>query len=606
MDLTKDTKQIQEWESLIQETGRDLLKAGSHPNQNLFNRSWWRGKALSWTLKNPSFKTRLFRFIDVLPALETPHQVLSHLNEYFKEEESTLLLSGMRLGRLAPALTEKVIKNQVSEMAKIFITGRTPKEALQTIEYLRKNNLAFTIDFLEEATLSEKEGRECQKKYLQLMDQLIQARNKWSQRDQLDRDTLGPIPSINISVKITSLCSQIYPEAWEKSKEMIKNRLYPLLKKAVENFVFINLDVEKYEHKSLVLEIFKELLYQPEFKNYPHFGVVIQAYLKDSFPDLKALTDFAKQRGCPFTIRLVKGAYWDSEVLNARQKNWPIPVWTDKEDTDISFEKCTLFLLKNHAYIKTAIGSHNVRSVAVALTLHKKYPKACLEFQALYGMGDMLAGPLRDKGYCFRLYTTVGELIPGMSYLVRRLLENTANQSFIQTALLKNKPMEEMISPPQKKEKPPVKNTQLPAFTNYPPLNFSRREHRTPFKKALKEWKRKFPLTVPIIINGTEEASPLLWKRENPSNTNETVSRIYMASLEQAEKAVQTGLSFFQKSPLDSAEKRAGRLKKLALLIAENTFLFSALEVLEVGKSWNEAQMDVNEAIDFCNYTGLV
>ena len=574
MNPMEDTKQIQELEALIQETGRNLLKAGAHPNQSLFNRSGWRGKALAWTLKNPSFKTRLFRFIDVLPTLETPHQVLSHLNEYFKEEESALLLSGARLGRLAPALTAKIIKSQVGEMAKIFITGRTPAEALKTIEHLRKNNLAFTIDFLEEATLSEKEGQGCQKKYLQLMEQLTQARKKWSQKEQLDRDALGPIPSINISVKLTSLCSQIYPEAWEKSKEMIKNRLYPLFKKAVENFIFINLDVEKYEHKSLVLEIFKELLCQPEFKDYPHFGVVIQAYLKDSFSDLRELADFAKRRKCPFTIRLVKGAYWDSEILNARQKNWPLPVWTDKGDTNINFEKCTHFLLKNHSHIKTAIGSHNVRSVAVALALHKKYPKACLEFQALYGMGDLLAGPLRDKGYCFRLYTTVGELIPGMSYLVRRLLENTANQSFIQIALLKNKPVEEMLSPPKRKEKSAAKNPQNSAFTNYPPLDFSLREHRTPLEKALNEWKKKLPLTVPVIINGTEETSPFLRKRENPSNTNETVSQVYMASLEQAERAVQTGLNFFQKNPLDSVEKRAERLRKLAHLIVENKFLF--------------------------------
>ena len=594
-------KNNQELEALIQQMGRDLFKSSSHENQGLFNKSWWQGKALSWTMKNPSFKTQLFRFIDVLPTLKTPHQILSHLSEYFKEEETALLLSGIKLGKLAPALTAKIVTKQVSEMAKIFITGRTPEEALKTIAHLRKNNLAFTIDFLEEATLSEKESQECQKKYLQLIDQLVQARDKWSPNKQLDEDSLGPIPSINISVKITSLYSQIYPEAWEQSKKMIKNRLYPLLEKAVQNFVFINLDVEQYEYKTLVLEVFKELLFQREFKDYPHFGIVIQAYLKESFSDLKSLVDFAKQRGCPFTIRLVKGAYWDSEVLNAKQKNWPLPVWMDKAETDLNFEKCTHFLLKNHAHIKTAIGSHNVRSVATALALHKQYPQACLEFQALYGMGDLLAGPLRDKGYLFRLYTTVGELIPGMSYLVRRLLENTANQSFIQTSLLKNQTMKEMLSPPKKQEQK-EKSTSQNIFRNYPPLDFTRKNHRSPFEEALKEWKKELPLTASILIKGKEETSPILWKRENPSNTNEIIGQVYMSSLEQAEQAVQTGLKFFRRGSLDSVEKRGKLLRKLADLIAEKKFLFSALEVLEVGKSWNEAQMDVNEAIDFCNY----
>ena len=226
----KDTNQV--LEDLIQETGKDLLKSTSNTDQNLFNKSWWQGKALSWTMKNPSFKTQLFRFIDVLPTLKTPHQILSHLNEYFKEKEMALLLSGIKLGKLAPALTAKIITKQVSEMAKIFITGRTPEEALQTIEHLRENNLAFTIDFLEEATLSEKGSQECLQKYLHLIDQLVQAREKWSHNKQLDEDALGKVPSLNISVKITSLCSQIYPEAWEQTKELIKNRLHPLLKKS--------------------------------------------------------------------------------------------------------------------------------------------------------------------------------------------------------------------------------------------------------------------------------------------------------------------------------------------------------------------------------------
>ena len=596
------TGKNQELEALIQKMGGELFNSRSSESQSLFNKSWWQGKALSWTMKNPAFKTQLFRFIDVLPTLKTPRQILSHLNEYFKEEETALLLSGVKLGKLAPALTAKIITKQVSEMAKIFITGRTPEEALKTIEHLRKNHLAFTIDFLEEATLSEKEGLECQKKYLHLMDHLVEAREKWPQNKQLDKDASGPIPSINISVKVTALCSQIYPEAWRQTKDLIKNRLNPLFRKAVQNFVFINLDIEQYQYKTLVLEIFKELLLQPEFKDYPHFGTVIQAYLKESFSDLTDLVDFSKQRGCPITIRLVKGAYWDSEVLNAKQKNWPVPVWTDKTETDLNFEKCTHFLLKNHPYVKTAIGSHNIRSAATALALHKRYPAACLEFQALYGMGDLLAGPLRDKGYCFRLYTTVGELIPGMSYLVRRLLENTANQSFIQTSLLKNQAVEEMLSPPRKKEDQKKNLSSQNTFQNHPPLDFTRKIHREPFTKALKEWRKNLPLTAPLLINGKEEISTTLWKRENPSKTNEIIGQVHMSSPEQAKRAVQTGVNFFKKGSLDSAEKRVRFLKKLADLIAERKFLFAALEVLEVGKSWDEAQMDVNEAIDFCNY----
>ena len=607
------------WEALVQETGRDLLKSAPPSGQGLFDKNRWRGKLLSLIMENPSFKTRLFHFIDVLPVLETPRQILSHLNEYFKEGESRLLLSGLKTARLAPSLTAKIIKSQVSETAKIFITGRTVEEALKTLERLREKNLAWTLDFLEETVVSEKEALKCQQKYMDLMDRLIKAGKKWSFKELTDRDSLGPVPPINISVKITSLCSQIYPPAHKRSKARIKERLYPLFKKAVENFVFLNVDVERYEHKTLTLQVFKELTLLPEFKNYLHFGIVIQAYLKESFSDLEDLRAFAKKRARPFTVRLVKGAYWDSEVLIAKQKNWPVPVWTDKDGTDRNFEKCLHFLLENHRYLKTAVGSHNVRSTAVALTLHKKHPKACLEFQALYGMGDHLMEPLRDRGYCFRLYATIGELIPGMSYLVRRLLENTANQSFIQTVLLKNKAGEKALRPPEPaREKPsapggktpPLQNRPKPSppagknpvFINFPQPDFSQKTNRENFEKALQEWRKKLPLSAGIIIGGEEETSPLIWKRENPSRHSETIGQVFMADRERAERAVKTCLNFFRSGPEDPPEKRVRCLRKLAGLIAEKTFFFSALQVLETGKSWNEALADTAEAVDFCNY----
>ena len=604
-------------ERSIRETGRDLLKSRGE-GAGIFDKSWWYGRVLSWTMEHSSFKTRLFHFIDVLPVLETPKQILAHLKEYFKDEESSLLLSGIRWGGLAPALASKVIKQQVREMAKIFIAGRTVEEALKIIEEMRKNELAFTIDFLEEATLSEKEGIACRDRYLNLIEQLARAEKRWQKREESS-------PLVNISVKITSLCSQIYLPAWEFSKTAVKNRLRPIMKKAVENSVFLNIDVERYQHKTFTLEIFKELLMEPDFKTYPHFGIVIQSYLRESFSDLQELADFAKKRGVPFTVRLVKGAYWDSEILTARQKNWPVPVWTNKADTDANFETCIRFLLENHKALKTAVGSHNVRSVAVALALHKKFPKASLEFQALYGMGDSLVQPLKERGYTFRLYVTVGELIPGMSYLVRRLLENTANQSFIRSVLVENQSEEETLAPPKRNLKPlPEKetitgstnhqryvsrngNTQketTTSFANHPTLDFSLKKNRDRYTKALKDWKGKLPLTAPILISGREETSSSFYDRENPSDTGQTIGRVFFADKQQGEKAVQTAVNFFQKPHPLSPEQRVERLKKLGSLIAEKEFLFSALETLEVGKSWSEAQADVAEAVDFCNYYG--
>ena len=359
------------------------------------------------------------------------------------------------------------------------------------------------------------------------------------------------------------------------------------------------MDMESYRHKNLYFEVFKELLSEPIFKSYPHFGIVIQAYLKESFKDMEDLVSFSKNRKCPVTIRLVRGAYWDSEVIVAKQKNWPVPVYVHKEETDLNFERCTEHLMKNHRFIKTAIGSHNIRSIAKALALHKVWPKASLEFQFLYGMGENLARSLSQFNYPARFYTTVGELIPGMSYLVRRLLENTSNQSFIRNTM-ENKTAECLLPPEIQIQKKKIH--QIEGFLNHPPRDFSLNENRFSFENGLKEWKHKIPLKVPIIINGKEIFHSECEARENPGNIKETVSFVSHASKEETEKAVQVALNFFPKWRDTSPLLRAEKLKRLAALIKEREFVLSALEVLEVGKTWDEAQKDVSEAIDFCTY----
>ena len=420
-----------------------------------------------------------------------------------------------------------------------------------------------------------------------------------------DQDERGPVPSVNISVKATALYSQIRAEAWEHSKRELKKRLRPLFQKAAEKFIFLNLDMEQYRYKRLLMEIFQELLLEDDFKSYPHFGIVAQAYLKESFSDIEKLIAFARKRGCPISVRLVKGAYWDSEVLSARRKNWPIPVYTEKALTDANFEKCTELLLQNGNAVKTAIASHNIRSIAHALALRPLYPKACLEFQALYGMGQAIANALKKESFRPRLYTPLGELLPGMSYLVRRLLENSSNQSFILSAFSANQPSKELLASPCPKgaslaqSLPPAK---IQPFQNHPPLDFTVKKNRERFQKALEGWRRKLPMEIPLMIDGKELRSGELLTRENPAQTDQIISRARLASKEQAERAIQKTADFFESYKFTPPEERIACLERLASLIQEREFELAALEVLEAGKSWAEAHADVAEAIDFCRY----
>ena len=428
------------------------------------------------------------------------------------------------------------------------------------------------MDILGEATLSEQEAEFYNQSYLDMMNQLLSAQKTWPQQELLEKDRFGEIPAINISIKASSLFSQIKPSAWEYSKKHLKDKLRPLFQKAVQDFIFINLDMEHYNYKNLFLEIFKELLMEEELKNYPHFGIVIQAYLKDSLEDLKLLDKFAKKRGQKITVRLVKGAYWDSEVLLAKQKNWPIPVWTKKENTDANFERCLFWLFKESQNIKVAVGSHNIRSVACALAYHQQRPNKSLEFQILYGMAEGLAHSLREKGYLVRLYCTVGDLIPGMSYLVRRLLENSANQSFILNSFVKNQSPETLLAPPKALQTETVSPADSSSFSNFPILDFSLKENRESFQTALDYWNSKFPLEVPLVLKGKEEKSPLLFKREKPSRPGQILSQSFFSTKDQAETAVTITSDFFEKWKQQSPEYRLSCLKKLAKHMEKKRF----------------------------------
>ena len=191
--------------------------------------------------------------------------------------------------------------------------------------------------------------------------------------------------------------------------------------------------MEQYALKPLTLALFQQIFAEPEFAVLPAAGLALQAYLRDSEEDLNAIVDWARTHQRPVTIRLVKGAYWDYESVIAAQKGWPVPVFSEKHQTDANYERLTRLLLENHPHVHAAFGTHNVRSIAHALAQAQRLNLGPddFEFQMLHGMADSTKTALVQLGYQVREYSPVGELLPGMAYLVRRLLENTSNEGFL-------------------------------------------------------------------------------------------------------------------------------------------------------------------------------
>ena len=595
----------------IQNKGEEILRRmESQSKISLFSKDFWYGSIMDWSMKNEKFKTNMFRFVDVLPSLNSGDEVASHLKEYFSEGGKTELPAvfnvGLGLGSLAPSLMAGAIKKNVTSMAKMFITGETPEEALTVLKKARKNNLTFTVDILGEATLSEKEAQDYQRKYLELIEWLAKDAAKWDENPLLDRDADGSIPKINVSVKMTALYSQITDKAWEESKSIVKDRLRPIFKKGMDLGVFINLDMEHYGIKHMTVEVFKELISEPEFKNYKFFGCVVQAYLRDSYADIKDYVEFARVRGVPFTIRLVKGAYWDSETIEAKQKNWSIPVYLNKAESDANYELCAHYLLENYKFIRVALASHNVRTISAALVKAETLglPKNALEIQMLYGMAEPIKKSLADMGYRVREYAPVGELIPGMAYLVRRLLENTSNESWLRGKFADGKTTAELLKDPSVGLTPtnPNPETAPNKFRNEPYLDFAITEVRESTLKAMNDLKSQLPIKVVPVIGGQKQISADIFKRVNPSNTSQVVAEVSMATIEMAELAMQKAQTAYSNWKKVDSTKRADYLDAVADLMAKYKYKLMATQILEVGKPWAEADADVAEAIDFLRY----
>ncbi|EHC09436.1 L-glutamate gamma-semialdehyde dehydrogenase [Fischerella thermalis] len=637
------------YEAKTQEIAKILLGV-TQENRNFFSalrdQMRWDDRILAWAMSNPGLRVQLFRFIDTLPALHSKSEIAAHLQEYLGDETVELpsALKGMlnfaNPDSMPGQVAATTVATAVETLAHRYIAGENIKQVLKTIERLRKDKMAFTVDLLGEAVITEAEAQSYLERYLDLMQQLAEAAKNWATVPLIDQADGEPLPKVQVSVKLTAFYSQFDSLDPQGSEARVSDRIRILLRRAKELGVAVHFDMEQYEYKDLIFNILKKLLLEEEFRARTDIGMTIQAYLRDSEQDAKALIDWAKERGYPMTIRLVKGAYWDQETIKAEQKHWPQPVYNDKAATDANFENITQLLLENHQYVYAAIGSHNVRSQAHAIAIAQslKVPSRCFEMQVLYGMGDKLAKALVDQGYRVRVYCPYGELLPGMAYLIRRLLENTANSSFLRQNL-ENRPVEELLAPPTFKQEDKEKvargdgRRELVAtdtddkvargegrrefrtleengktavkFVGAADTDYAEEESRKESQQALQTVRQQLGKTYLPLINGEYVNTQEMINSVNPSNYTEVVGKIGLSSVEQAEQAMQAAKAAFPSWRKTPVQQRAGILYKAADLMEQRRAELAAWIVLEVGKTVREADAEVSEAIDFCRYYAM-
>src|SRR5438093_6996796 len=594
-----------------------------HP-ESLFSKAGFYQRMMALSMRDEHFKVQMFRFVEVLPSLRKSGDIVQHLEEYFagmRNGFAPVIRTGVRVARVVPWISAFILRRNVSGMARQFIAGKNCQDVMKTLRKRRARKIGFTVDLLGEAIVSEKEADEYAERCLDLLDCLARETRGWT--NPLEKNS-GLFPVVNLSVKISALYSQMNPADPADAIAHLAPKLRPILSRARELGAFINFDMESYAHKNITLELFKTIFTEGEFKDWPHAGIVIQAYLRDSEADLRGLIEWGRARGTRFALRLVKGAYWDYETTKSRQNGWDCPVYFHKPESDLNFENLTALLLENESIVTSAFGSHNVRSIAHAQAVADELgiDRSRFEFQLLYGVARPIKRALVEMGYRVREYCPIGELLPGMAYLVRRLLENTSNEGFLRAKFAENVPAKELLRDPKELIKPAAagiadraaskgsnhKNgaslhaTAGDSFRNAPLVSFIYKDSQDKMQSALREARKRLGEKHPLFIGGEKIWTDNLTPSVNPAEPTEIVGYGTEAGIDEAEHAVKAARAAFETWRWTPFEARARLLERAADILERRRYELSAVEVFEVGKPWSEADADIREAIDFCRF----
>src|SRR3954468_22223150 len=437
----------------LHEVGREL--AARFPPRTRHPMRALDAKAMELSSQDAELRAALFRFVDVTPACRSLDDLARHLAGYLEEVDAkppplraAMKMAESRAGRTALGAAAAA---GVRHMAHRFIVGDTPRAAVGELRSMWREGIAASLDLLGEATVTAEEADRYASRCTDALEELARAYEKGPEREHLEHDSVGRLPRANLSVKVSALTPLMRPEAPERGRDDAARRLRPLLERARELDVHLHIDMESVDALETTLELVFALLDEAELADGPSAGVVLQAYLRDSPEHLDRILEWSRGAGRaqPLVVRLVKGAYWDHEVVEARQHGWQAPVFEDKAECDRNFEELTRRLLDARPLVRVAVGSHNLRSVAHAIAYNRASggEDRDLELQILRGLGDDLGGALAAAGLRVRAYCPVGELVAGMAYLVRRLLENASNESFLHEQS-RGTPIEELLAAP--------------------------------------------------------------------------------------------------------------------------------------------------------------
>ena len=497
----------------------------------------------------------------------------------------------------------RVVRFLVRTMAKRFIAGESISTAHDTIGYLRRTKREATLDQLGELVVSQREADE----YFEKVLQLIHGLKQHIPRGQTNK---AGILNAHVSIKVSALSHDFRPEAFESTFSKVAPRLKRILQEAQREEVFINVDAEHYQYRDLVLNIFRKVLLDtPELKDFAQTGIVVQAYLRDASAHLDDVIALGRERKIRMPIRLVKGAYWDAETIEGEAHQFVPPQFLNKEESDIHFRQLCYKTLKNSEYLQLALASHNLQDHAFAEALREhRFPQApVIEHQCLHMTYEALSHGLAKMGWPVRNYMPIGNLLVGMAYLVRRIMENSS-QVGVLSIMRSHQKASGLISPIEvHKNKRKAGTLTFDSFTTQTKSDFA---PVRPLKLYKDDERRDLEAHIQSLLTRITEKQDEFQNANGrkvicssrPSLILDVIQENSNAEAIEAVNKAEAALteSFWGKQS-HTLSRVAILLRAADLMLLKRNEL-SALMVLEAGKTMSEALADVDEGIDFINF----
>lgn len=496
--------------------------------------------------------------------------------------------------RIGLPLIRAALKQAMQQLAYQFVIAETIEQAI--VQASLQPNYLYSFDMLGEAALTANDALY----YFNVYTQAIEHLAKNATHHDLHKNP-------GISIKLSALYPRYEPLQHDHAVQQISNKLLYLTKKARAANITVTVDAEESERLEMSLDIFNQVINDSALKDWSGLGIAVQAYQKRAVSTLNWLAALAKSLACIIPVRLVKGAYWDSEIKRAQVNGLTgYPVFTHKTATDISYLACAKLIISHPGSFYPQFATHNAHTVAAILKLGKKHPG--YEFQRLHGMGEALYSLLlkQNKGITpCRIYAPVGQYQALLPYLVRRLLENGANTSFINQLEDPNVSIEKVIADPVNHFKQ-LPNIALPKDIfgkqrlNSEGINLADPEVLTQLQQDMEQFKTQTwqaaPLVNGIIYKGPEH------KLYNPAHSQQVVGNVIYSGQKAIEDAFKKASRAFRQWRLLAVHQRAAYLHKAADLLEQNRVELVSLCVREAGKTIKDALAEIREAVDFCRY----